>query len=103
MRVLVTAFKMFMMTAYLDVIVCVLTNMLHGTLSGEKGSINITRDDYNLALSKWQLQGAPEYEMVVEYGGNGCGPGDAICGTWTLRVSGRKILVLGYRSEDNPG
>jgi hypothetical protein len=68
----------------------------------QSGTINVTREDYNVALKNWHSHGIEEYEMVINYGAQGCGLDPRTCGTWKLRVKGDRIDILGYSWFDVP-
>ena len=69
--------------------------LLSTLLQPVHGSINIAATDYNSALAEWHSQQISRYEMVVENDGEGPCIG---CGTYTLRVIGNQLSVLGYIS-----
>ncbi|MDQ5823718.1 MAG: hypothetical protein M3441_05820 [Chloroflexota bacterium] len=58
--------------------------------------VNVTREQYDQALTKWVSQGIEEYEAQVEYHGY-----SAFMGIWTLRVKtvGGNYEVLDYTRE----
>jgi hypothetical protein len=61
-------------------------------------SINITRQEYESALAKWQAAGIQKYEMVVRYSR----VYSDISGTWTLRVSGENVEVVNRLRDGVP-
>jgi hypothetical protein len=63
----------------------------------ERGTISITRADYNTAMQKWRTADIQGYEMVVRYSRPRCGIDPTDCGTWTIRVDGDEIDVLRYK------
>jgi hypothetical protein len=67
-------------------------------LSSAQGKVNITRSDYDQALIEWRSQGIEEYQIEVVYTQKGCGLAEPIiCGTWTLKVRGDEIEIIGYK------
>ncbi len=73
------------------------------SLPPDHGTINVSRDDYEGALSKWRSQRVTAYEIVVKYTTKSCGIGPVnTCGTWTLRVEGDKVTIVEYARGNGP-
>lgn len=60
--------------------------------------INVTRQEYDAALAKWQAAGIEEYEIVVSYSQVYSNRS----GTWTLRVKGGDIEVINRLRDGVP-
>ena len=76
-----------------------LPTVLSPTATAAGRSINITHQDYEQAVAKWESLGIEEYTMQVEYNAY-----SFIMGAWTLhvRLENDKAEVIDYIREPGP-